>query len=347
MLTLPGMFLVPAASGGAQSPALDSTGVKLTPASVETGSKSPTSRLAESDPALIARKDATRVSVVVKLDYDSVATYSGTVKGLPATSPAVTGTPLTGRTPAEVAYDRFIAGEEAAFAAALAAKLPSARLVGSSLRTVYGGVRVSLPANAIKKLVNVDGVIAVQADKLLQPLTDSSSEFIGADVIQAQLGGASSAGEGVIFGVLDSGVWPEHPSFADQGNLSAPPSKADGTPRTCDFGDNPLTAEVDVFECNNKLISGEAFIDAYLAFVGGEVYETSRDSNGHGSHTASTAAGNALSSAEVFGVERGPINGAVPPRAAASARSATASTTRRSRSPRACRRRSSTTSTVT
>ena len=50
-----------------------------------------------------------------------------------------------------------------------------------------------------------------------------------------------NAGKGVIFGVLDSGVWPEHPSFADQGNLAAPPPKADGTPRACDFGDNPLT----------------------------------------------------------------------------------------------------------
>ena len=35
--------------------------------------------------------------------------------------------------------------------------------------------------------------------------------------------------------------WPEHPSFADHGNLGAPPPTADGTPRACNFGDNPLT----------------------------------------------------------------------------------------------------------
>lgn len=36
----------------------------------------------------------------------------------------------------------------------------------------------------------------------------------------------------MIFGVLDSGAWPEHPSYADQGNLGAPPAKGDGKPPT-------------------------------------------------------------------------------------------------------------------
>src|SRR5262249_15893116 len=113
--------------------------------------------------------------------------------------------------------------------------------------------------------------------------------------------------------VIDTGAWPEHPSFADNGNLAAPPPKADGTPRTCNFGDNPLTPANDPFVCNHKLIGGAPFLDTYNAVVGGEMYpDSARDSEGHGTHTSATAAGDPLASATVLGVDRGPINGIAP-----------------------------------
>ena len=102
--------------------------------------------------------------------------------------------------------------------------------------------------------------------------------------------------------MLDTGAWPEHPSFADNGNLGAPPPKADGTPRACNFGDNPLTPANDPFVCNNKLIGGAPFLATYLSDPGraaAEPYHTARDSNGHGTHTGSTSAGNPVASAPV------------------------------------------------
>ncbi len=76
-----------------------------------------------------------------------------------------------------------------------------------------------MPANTVDEILAIANVVAVQKDELNQPLTDSSTDFIGADSVYPALGGDSRAGTGVIFGVLDSGAWPEHPSFADQGNL--------------------------------------------------------------------------------------------------------------------------------
>ena len=175
------------------------------------------------------------------------------------------------------------------------AAAPGAR-IGQSFRIVYGGVQATVPANSVKDIVKVAGVVAVQPDGLRQPLTDSSSDFVNATGLQNTLGGANGpkdAGKGIIFGNLDTGVWPEHPSFADQGNLSSPP----GTARECNFGDNPLTPANDPFACNNKLIGGAPFLDTYLsnpARAAAEPFHTARDSNGHGTHTSSTSAGNVV-----------------------------------------------------
>ncbi|MCP2326252.1 subtilisin family serine protease [Hamadaea flava] len=266
-----------------------------------------TSALARTDRSLLGRTDSAQVSVLVKLANDPVATYRGGVAGFPATSPAITGRPLWGG-PAEQAYERFLAQQEDAFGTAVA-HVPGVRL-GQRLRTVYGGLALTVPANRVGDLLKIHGVVAVQRDQVRQPLTDASTKFIGADTVQQSLGGPADAGKGVIFGVLDTGAWPEHPSFADQGNLSAPPAKADGKARACDFGTNPVTGVK--FRCNHKLIGGQPFLDAYLTAHEGEKYRSARDSDGHGTHTASTSAGDVLSSAKVFGVERGPLRGVAP-----------------------------------
>ena len=288
------------------------TATALTPASTITAAKSSTGRLAQTDPSLLGRTDATPVNVVVKLDYDATATYDGDIAGLPATSPEVTGEKLTGDSPAEVTYENYTGEIDSTFRSDLAAEIPSAT-AGRSLKRVYGGVAVTLPANQVGTLLTLPDVAAVQLDSLSQPQTDSSTTFIGAPTIWAQNGGQALAGHGVIFGDLDTGIWPEHPSFADNPALGDPPAKADGTPRECNFGDNPLTPAVDPFVCNHKLIGGEPFIDTYNAIVGGEVYpDSARDSNGHGTHTSSTAAGNIVANAPIFGVDHGPISGVAP-----------------------------------
>ena len=266
------------------------------------------SSAAETAPALLARDDDAPVQVAIKLDYDSVATYTGGIKGFAATSPQVTGRPLSQRPAAAARYEAHVAAQEAAFVAVLRAKVPTAK-VGTRLRTVYGGLSAIIPANAVEDVLSIPGAVAVQANDLRQPLTDSSPAFVNAPPVYGELGTTANAGEGLILGNLDTGVWPEHPSLADVGNLRPP----EGPSRECDFGDNPLTPVVDVFECNDKLIGGKAFLDNYFAVPRPpEPFASARDSNGHGTHTATTSAGNVLDSAEVFGVERGPLHGLAP-----------------------------------
>ena len=287
------------------------TATKLTPTSRVNGFKSATSDLAQSDKKLLARNDNARVPVVIKLDYDAIATYQGNVRGFRATSPRVTGRPLSGISAAERAYTRYITRKESALINALG-RMAGVK-VGLRLRTVYGGISAVMPARLAKKVAALPGVVAVQYDDLNKPLTDSSPEFIGANAAYSALGSTANAGEGMILANLDTGLWPEHDSFEDLGNLSAPPPRPDGTARTCEYGDNPLTVPVDVFECQNKLIGGEAFLDTYHDLEGDEAYEgTARDGEGHGTHTSSTAAGNIVEHATVFGVDRGTIQGIAP-----------------------------------
>ncbi|MGH8774673.1 MAG: S8 family serine peptidase [Jiangellaceae bacterium] len=272
--------------------------------------KAPSSALAQTDPELLNLSESTPTQVIVKLDYDAAASYAGTVSGLDATSPSVTGVPLTGESTAEQAYDDYAAEQEAAFVAELERRVPQAD-VGQSLRVVYGGIAATVPANAVEDVLAIPGVVAVQKDAANEPLTDSSPEFLGAPTVYDDLGTTANAGEGIIYGNLDTGVWPEHASFEDLGNLPPPPGPA----RECDFGDNPLTPEDDPFVCQNKLIGGHTFLDEYLSDPGraaAEPFHNARDSDGHGTHTASTTAGNMLDEAPVFGVDQGPLHGLAP-----------------------------------
>ena len=130
------------------------------------------------------------------------------------------------------------------------------------------------------------------------------------------LGGQSQAGEGQIVGVLDTGIWPEHPMLRDTGM-----PKPAGGPWACQFGDGTDPVLGAPFTCNNKLIGAYAFLDTNLAINGGAPGEycdnttdecSARDSDGHGTHTSTTAAGDRVAHANLLGVDRGPISGIAP-----------------------------------
>jgi hypothetical protein len=284
------------------------TATPLSVAGRATANKAPTSSLARTDPRLLGRTDRSLIRVFIKLDYDSTATYQGGLKGLPATSPLVTGDQLTGATRAERAYEAHIARTERAIVGDIEQLVPRAE-IGESLRTVYGGVTAEIPANRVAAVLGVDGVVAVQRDALKQPLTDSSPAFVGAPAAYGALGTTANAGEGVIYGNLDTGIWPEHPSFADEGNLSAPPGPA----RECNYGDNPLTPAPDVFVCQDKLIGGDHQTITYDAVEGDDPYAgTARDGDGHGTHTSSTSAGNIVDDVSALGRDLPGIHGLAP-----------------------------------
>ena len=273
------------------------------------GDKSPSAALARTPRRLRTSTSTARIPVMVKYDYDPLASYTGTVPGLAATSPSVTGLALREDRGREVRYLDFVRSQERRITSAVTDAVPSARITGS-FRIAYGGVSAVVAENTVRQLLRVPGVVAVQPDRVNRPLTDASTEFITADAAYRRLGSRRNAGEGLLLGNLDTGLWPEHPSFADKGNL---PDYA-GPDLPCEYGDNPLTPAEDPFECTNKLVGGAAFLDTYNAVVGEDyLYPgTARDPDGHGSHTSGTSAGNVVRDVDTLGPVLERINGVAP-----------------------------------
>ncbi len=254
------------------------------------------------------------VSVIVKLSEDSLAAYDGSVAGLPATSPSVTGAPeLDVQAPASQMYLAYLAQQLDSFESSAKSRIPDAKIT-HRYTVILGGVSMLVPQSKLGAVAALPGVEAVFADELLRLNTERSPQFIGAPTLWNALGGQHSAGEDVVVGILDSGIWPEHPSFSDPDPSGKPygPPPATWAGTACQFsgGANPGS----LFACNNKLIGAQRFMATYDAVIGlipGE-FTTARDDNGHGTHTASTAAGNASVAASIFGVPHGFVSGVAP-----------------------------------
>ena len=153
----------------------------------------------------------------------------------------------------------------------------------------------------------------MQEDVLKQKQTDVSPALLGLDG-KKEAWASGYTGKGVVVGVIDSGIWPEHPSFADNG-LAKPSGFNADVP--CQFGDTAYNPDDAPFECQDKLLGARAVLDTYdlsirLGINPPELYKGARDSDGHGTHTASTAAGNRDVDAEIFGIDRGTVSGIAP-----------------------------------
>ncbi len=189
---------------------------------------------------------------------------------------------------------------------------------------LFNAASMVVDGEKVETLASLEGVTGIYLDRLMQPDTDASPGFVGAPVFWNELGGQDFAGSGVTVGILDTGIWPEHPSYSDPDPHSipypAPPVMPGangfaGTPRsTCDFGDTNWNVNDAPFECNNKLIGAYDFTDTYKSLLGlkESEYSSARDADGHGTHTSSTAVGNGDVSANVFGVSHGTVSGIAP-----------------------------------
>lgn len=166
-----------------------------------------------------------------------------------------------------------------------------------SYRNVLSGFAARLTQEELRAVEQKNGFISAHPERTLRRQTTHTPHFLG---LQQNIGlwKDSNFGKGVIIGVLDSGITPDHPSFSDAG-ISPPPAKWKGR------------CELNGTACNNKLIGARSFNIAAMS-TKGQKGEAPIDEDGHGTHTASTAAGAFVDGAEVLGNAKGTAAGMAP-----------------------------------
>ncbi|XP_072966062.1 subtilisin-like protease [Typha angustifolia] len=161
-----------------------------------------------------------------------------------------------------------------------------------SYRDVLSGFAAQLTTEEVIELQAKEGVLDVQQDEVHPLLTTYTHELLGLSNWNDGAWWDTDQGEGVVIGVLDTGILPTHPSFNDDG-MPPPPVTWRGS-----------CTNTSGVVCNNKIIGAVAFNGTTVSSV--------LDTNGHGTHVAGTAAGNFVDDANVLDTANGRAAGMAP-----------------------------------
>uniref|UniRef100_A0A383VGY9 Peptidase S8/S53 domain-containing protein n=1 Tax=Tetradesmus obliquus TaxID=3088 RepID=A0A383VGY9_TETOB len=271
---------------------------------------------------------------IITLRHDSVVSFNGGgPSGIAATAAAAAnptsgGVKLDVTTAAVAAYSSFL--ETASVSVASRANIaPSSITYRYRFTTAGFAVADTLTQQQLAALRRDSEVLAVTENKIFSVRTLTTPAFLGLagsgsngrggvwDQLGGQFGGPARAGEDVVMGILDTGIWPEHPSFSDRQDLS---SSSNSPFAYTVLGKQQFRGQCVAGErftpsqCTRKLVGCQHFSKSFGPSGGvkalyPEEVESCRDIASHGTHTASTAGGN-------YGVPfRGGVISGMAPRA--------------------------------
>ncbi|GGS30202.1 S8 family peptidase [Actinokineospora fastidiosa] len=262
----------------------------------------PGSSASEPEPALASSPNGI---YLVELADEPVIEYDGGVAGIPATAPAP-GDKVDRDDPD---VRRYVAHLDQRRARVLDTVDGAEKVYDYNYTNAGFAARMS-PQQAAK-LAATPGVKLVVPDGKSKLDTVSTPDFLGLTGRRGawnRLGGDERAGDGVIIGVIDSGFVPENPSFgAIRTSRASDRAIAARWKGVCDPG-----VEEPKVTCNNKVIGARYFNQGVGDLpIPGE-YTSPRDHGGHGSHTASTAAGKFGVPVSIEGNDLGTASGVAP-----------------------------------
>ncbi|XP_075670268.1 cucumisin-like [Castanea sativa] len=166
-------------------------------------------------------------------------------------------------------------------------------VIGSYTKS-FNGFVAKLTKEEEQKLAGMEGIVSVFPNEKKLLHTTRSWDFMGFPKTVKRKTFESE----VIIKMIDIGIWLESESFNNEG-----------------FGPHPkrwkgICQESSHFTYNNKIIGARYYHSGRK--LGASEFASPRDSEGHGSHTASIAAGNVVSGASLLGLGTGTTRGGVP-----------------------------------
>ena len=260
-----------------------------------------------------------RGTYIVMFREPAVAAYRGGIAGLeaaPMRRAKAGGAQRPDMRSAQAReYARYLEGRQLQAERGMARTIGRQVQVSQRFQHAINGVVVELGAGEAERVRALPDVLLVDEYREYALDTDTGPALIGAPAVwdgSATGGGAGQQGEGIVFGILDSGINFGSPSFAAvdpvDGYVHANPLGAGNFLGSCAAGG------VDEGRCNDKLIGGYDFVCNAPGNTCGATNIREEpgfgDTNGHGSHVASTAAGNRRD-VEVLGNTRR-ISGVAP-----------------------------------
>ena len=228
---------------------------------------------------LLAQSDVTRY--IVTFEEPGLVKYDGGVQGIPEATRRQGSGKLKVRSQAARDYIAYLENVTRNRVAQAEQALSRTVDIKHVFKATQSGFIARLSPSEAEQVAQLDFVVEVREEPRYQLLTDAGPDWVNADNIwndvDIPFDVIANEGEGQIMGMIDSGVNSDHPSFADI-------SPADGFDHTNPLGAGNFLGECDGggFPCNDKLIGAWNFTDG------------PEDSNGHGSHTSSTAVGNRI-----------------------------------------------------
>jgi len=221
---------------------------------------------------------------IVQLEDAPIASYRGGIDGYQPTSPVALGAEdLDLQSSSAKSYSAYLQQQQDKVISALQQQVGNLN-VERRLSVTLNGLIVTAPKgkDLSKALSQVEGVKRVYEHEIYYANTDASMDVINAPEVWDQLGGQSEAGKGIKVAVIDGGINPDHPMFADNGH-----DRPEGLPG------NDYCATIDPSFCNDKLALARFYAPTFE--VHPNEYISPRDFGGHGTHVAGTATGNPVS----------------------------------------------------
>ncbi|GFS44535.1 subtilase family protein [Actinidia rufa] len=197
-------------------------------------------------------------------------------------------------------------------ATVVGSKKVASKLMVYSYKHGFSGFAAKLTESQAQRLAEHPGVIRLIPNSIHKLQTTRSWDYLDHSYHTPNiLLDKSNKGDGVIIGVIDTGIWPESMAFNDEG-IGPVPSRWKGG---CESGEQfNATAH-----CNRKVIGARWFVDGLLAEYGQPLnnsghkeFLSPRDAHGHGTHTSSTAAGSYVRNISYKGLGLGTVRGGAP-----------------------------------